>query len=69
MLQFQFDKEKSASALLYITQNWETADFLRVFKVLYFAEQKHLVKFSRPIVGDNYIAMQHSPVPSRYYAP
>ena len=67
MLKFQFDKEKSASVLLYITQNLETADFLRVFKVLYFAEQKHLARFGRPIVGDNYLAMKHGPVPSSIY--
>lgn len=67
MLQFKFDKEKCTSVLSYITQNVKTADFLRVFKVLYFAEQKHLVRFGRPIVGDNYIAMKHGPVPSNIY--
>ena len=67
MLQFKFDKEKCTSILSYITQNVKTADFLRVFKVLYFAEQKHLVRFGRPIVGDNYIAMKHGPVPSNIY--
>jgi uncharacterized phage-associated protein len=67
MLQFKFDKEKCISVLSYITKNLETADFLRVFKVLYFAEQKHLVRFGRPIVGDNYIAMKHGPVPSNIY--
>lgn len=67
MLQFKFDKEKCTSVLSYIIQNLETADFLRVFKVLYFAEQKHLVRFGRPIVGDNYIAMKHGPVPSNIY--
>jgi uncharacterized phage-associated protein len=67
MLQFKFDKEKCISVLSYITQNLEKTDFLRVFKVLYFAEQKHLVRFGRPIVGDNYIAMKHGPVPSNIY--
>jgi uncharacterized phage-associated protein len=67
MIQFQFDKEKSASVLLYIIQNVESSDFLRVFKILYFAEQKHLARFGRPIVGDNYIAMQHGPVPASIY--
>ena len=67
MLQFQFDKEKCVSVLSYIIENLDSSDFLRVFKVLYFAEQKHLVKFGRPIVGDNYIAMQHGPVPSNIY--
>ena len=67
MLQFKFDKEKCISVLSYITGNLETADFLRVFKVLYFAEQKHLARFGRPIVGDNYLAMKHGPVPYNIY--
>ena len=67
MLQFKFDKEKSTTVLSYITQNLEKTDFLRVFKVLYFAEQKHLARFGRPIVGDNYLAMKHGPVPYNIY--
>jgi uncharacterized phage-associated protein len=67
MLQFKFERQKCISVLSYITQNLEKTDFLRVFKVLYFAEQKHLVRFGRPIVGDNYIAMKHGPVPSNIY--
>lgn len=67
MLQFKFDKEKCTSVLSYITQNLEKTDFLRVFKVLYFAEQKHLARYGRPIVGDNYLAMKHGPVPYNIY--
>jgi len=67
MQQFKFDREKCTSVLLYITKNLERADFLRVFKILYFAEQEHLVRFGRPIVGDSYIAMKHGPVPSTIY--
>ncbi|MEA5139021.1 Panacea domain-containing protein [Arcicella rigui] len=68
MQQFKFDREKCTSVLLYITKNLEKADFLRVFKVLYFAEKEHLARFGRPIVGDSYIAMKHGPVPSTIYA-
>jgi len=67
MQQFKFDREKCTSVLLYITKNLERADFLRVFKILYFAEQEHLVRFGRPIVGDNYVAMKRGPVPSTIY--
>jgi uncharacterized phage-associated protein len=67
MVQFKFDKEKSISILLYIIQQLERADFIHIFKVLYFAEQKHLVRYGRPIVGDSYIAMKRGPVPSSIY--
>lgn len=67
MQQFKFDREKCTSVLLYIIQNLEKADFLRVFKILYFAEKEHLARFGRPIVGDNYVAMKHGPVPSTIY--
>jgi uncharacterized phage-associated protein len=34
---------------------------------LYFADQKHLVKFGNPISQDYYIAMENGPVPSMSY--
>lgn len=35
--------------------------------MLYFADQRHLANYGRPIVGDHYVAMEHGPVPSRIY--
>lgn len=43
------------------------ADLHKIFKILYFAEQKHLVRYGCPIVGDRYIAMKDGPVPSTIY--
>ncbi|OQY45782.1 MAG: hypothetical protein B6240_08350 [Desulfobacteraceae bacterium 4572_87] len=43
------------------------ADFHKVFKILFFADQKHLSRYGRPVVGDYYVAMRHGPVPSRIY--
>lgn len=61
-------KEKSVTALLYICQalggSWDKYSLL---KILYFAEEKHLVKYARPITGENMIAMPHGPVPSYAY--
>ncbi len=42
-------------------------DFHKLFKILYFADQKHLLKYGTPITGDNYIAMTNGPVPSMTY--
>jgi len=52
---------------LYILLKVGKADFHKIFKILYFAEQKHLAEYGRPITGDNYIAMQFGPVPSTIY--
>lgn len=68
MFNFKLDKEKSAAALLYIIQklggSW---DMYSLFKILYFAESKHLAEYGRPITGDTMKAMKHGPVPSYSY--
>jgi len=65
-----FDIDKMKAVLLYVTKKAESvskSDLLTVFKVLYFADQKHLAKYGRPIIDDHYIAMKHGPVPSIIY--
>jgi uncharacterized phage-associated protein len=42
----------------------ENADFHKTFKILYFADQKHLLEYGRPIIGDTYVKMTFGPVPS-----
>ncbi len=68
MIDFTFNKEKSICSMLYICNalggEWDKYSLL---KILYFAEQKHLVKYGRPITGDNIIAMDFGPVPSISY--
>ncbi len=71
MLYFKFDEVKAISALLLIAKKLQLnnirPDFHKIFKILYFADQKHIVKYGRPIIGDHYIAMNYGPVPSRIY--
>jgi len=55
------------SALFVLNKLGGSSDFHKLFKILYFAEQKHLAKYGRPISGDIYIAMKHGPVPSNLY--
>lgn len=43
------------------------ADFHKIFKILYFAEQKHLRNYGQPLTGDSYLAMPCGPVPSFLY--
>lgn len=54
--------------LLYILkQTGARTGFHKLFKILYFAEQKHLAKYGSSITGDKFIAMKDGPVPSIAY--
>lgn len=65
MREYELNKGKSVNALLYICKKlgggWDKYSLL---KILYFAEEKHLVTYGRPITGDQIIAMKYGPVPS-----
>jgi len=70
-MQFTFNTDKALNVILYITKELEKtgvkANFHKVFKILYFADFKHISGYARPIIGDNYIAMEYGPVPSKIY--
>lgn len=63
-MDFKIDKGKAKAALLYIATNIPNVDMHKLYKILYFAEQNHLIKYGRPITGDAFIKMPHGPVPS-----
>lgn len=67
MINFKFDKNKAITAILYITKELNGVDLHKISKILFYADQKHLTKYGRPIIGDNYIAMPNGPVPSEIY--
>lgn len=62
-----FDYEKAKNALLYICNKVGEAGFLKIFKILYFAEKKHLAEYGNMIIQERYIAMKNGPVPSKIY--
>jgi len=70
-MSFRFDKYKTINATLFVIESLQKsnieADFHKVFKILYFADQEHLAQYGRPILGDKYIAMENGPVPSNLY--
>ena len=55
---------KLKAAMLYIINNFNGIDKLRLAKILYFANQKHIKEYGRTIINDKFIAMRHGPVPS-----
>lgn len=71
MIDFTYNQDKAFSAILYICQTLKkndiSTDLHKVFKILYFAERKHLSRYAMPITGDSFCAMDNGPVPSRLY--
>lgn len=54
--------------LLYILEGLGgKGDFHKIFKILYFAEREHLVRYGSLITEDSFVAMNNGPVPSLAY--
>jgi uncharacterized phage-associated protein len=67
-VQFEFDYEKTVAACLYIvSKNLPELTMAKLFKLLYFSDKDHLVRYGRTITGDRYVAMKDGPVPSHLY--
>lgn len=66
-IKMNFDKEKAINAVLYISERLKRSDFHKIFKILYFSDREHLIRYGRTITGDRYIAMNDGPVPSNIY--
>ncbi len=67
-VRFNIDFELCRHALLHIlNQLGNECDLHRLFKILYFAEQKHLAAYGWPITGDAYDAMKYGLVPNEIY--
>ena len=58
----------SVHSVLYILDKLEgKGDFHKIFKILYFADQKHLTRYGSFFTDDQYVAMKNGPVPSMTY--
>lgn len=62
-----FDCKKMTELVLYILGKTGGIDFYHTFKILYFAEMKHLAKWGSSIVPDEFRAIKYGPVPTRLY--
>ncbi|MBI4187956.1 MAG: SocA family protein [Chloroflexi bacterium] len=64
-LYFIFDPKKSTQALNYFAiQQGGQINKMKALKLIFLADRYHLRKYGRLVTNDNYVAMQHGPVPS-----
>lgn len=60
--------EKIKAVILYIMQSFtEGVDYIKLFKILYFAQRDHIAKYGKVIVDDSFKALKHGPVPTYTY--
>lgn len=62
-----YDIKKITELVAYILDRTGGVDFYHAFKILYFAEMKHLAKWGSSIVPDEFCALKYGPVPTQLY--
>lgn len=62
-----YDSKKLTELVLFILGKTGGVDFYHAFKILYFAEMKHLAKWGSGIVPDEFCALKYGPVPNQLY--
>lgn len=59
---------KIKAVILYIMQEFpQGVDYIKLFKILYFAQQDHLVRYGKVLVEESFKAVKHGPVPTYTY--
>lgn len=68
-ISFSVNAKKTIEVILWFCSQNKTKqiNIYNVLKSIFYAEVEHLNKYGRPIVGDNYIAMDYGTVPSFTY--
>lgn len=70
---WEFDKEKAIEMVLYIItliyNTKRTADpaYIRILKLIYFADKTHLEQYGRTISTDSYVALDNGIVPENIF--
>lgn len=63
----KFEKETLIEIMLYILNKTGGTDIYHVLKIIYFAEQKHLLEWGSRMTADDFRAYQYGPVPDQLY--
>lgn len=61
------DLHRIEAAILYLLASAQELSQYDIVKSLFLADRAHMNKYGRPITFDNYVAMEHGPVPSMAY--
>lgn len=65
MLRFRYSPEKVVQAIAFFAgKDVPYLSKLKVHKLLYFADKTHLLRYGRPIIGDEYYCLPFGPLPS-----
>lgn len=64
-IRFRFDEDRAVAAVLYLAgKQIDALDKYKLAKLLFLADKLHLVRYGRPITGDEYYALPYGPIPS-----
>ena len=64
-IRFRFAPEKLVQALgFFAAAGVRDLDKMKAAKLLFHADKYHLLKYGRPVIGDQYACMEYGPVPS-----
>lgn len=63
----KYEQIKLIQIALYVLQKTGGIDYYHLFKILYFAELKHLAKWGTRITSDSFYALEYGPVPTYLY--
>jgi hypothetical protein len=67
-VRFEFDYERALAAMVYIaSKRVASLDTYKLCKLVFLSDKLHVVRFGRPITGDDLRAMDYGPVPSATY--
>ena len=64
---FPFQREKAIEMVLYLAQRIDDPTVMKICKLMYFADKRHLDYWGKFLCGNDYVAMEHGPVPIDVY--
>lgn len=67
MLRFRINYDKCIQGIALLAAKQPRITQYYIGKVFFFADKEHLLDWGRPISGDQYVAMDHGPVPTVIY--
>jgi uncharacterized phage-associated protein len=64
-IRFRFAPEKLVQSIAFFADRGiRDLDKMKAAKLLFHADKYHLLKYGRPVIGDQYACMEYGPVPS-----